>query len=528
VACSVAGAVSLSVPAQAQQARVASPAVGQPAGASLPGTGVAGGSGAPTGTGASAGTGTSGGSAARSPATVPASSAESAQQQAAAAKLLQQADAGPKPASPDTVGGARLAGRGVIVADPAGAARLPSVPASAYVLADAGTGQVLAAKDPHGLLRPASTIKMLTAITLIPLLNPDAMVTASQQATNVTPNVAGLVRGQQYKVSDLFNALLLISANDAAIALAQAAGSLSTSIALMNAEAHHLQAYDVMAADPNGLDAPGQHVSAYDLALIARQALAMPAFMRYDEARLATFPVTAHKSETLYNQNELLTEYPGGIGGKVGWTNAAGATYIGMARRNGVTLIVTLLHCPALTEVTYAKSLLNWGFALDGKVKPIGTLVPPLTSPAPSAKQSGQAAAGKAGASRPPVISGTITTTKIPGGLAVASIALILSAAAAAIVLILLRRRSASGVSTRKGSLGIIGSAGAGPHARCAGRARRTGPMRGRLRPGAARSPPGPGPSPWSRAPRGPPGPRRRPGSCPGRRCRRGWPRSAP
>jgi D-alanyl-D-alanine carboxypeptidase (penicillin-binding protein 5/6) len=171
----------------------------------------------------------------------------------------------------------------------------------------------------------------------------------------------------------------------------------------------------------------------------------MPAFMRHDEARLATFPVTAHKSETLYNQNELLTEYPGGIGGKVGWTNAAGATYVGMARRNGVTLIVTLLHCPALTEVTYAKSLLNWGFALDGKVKPIGTLVPPLTSPAPSAKQSGQAAAGEAGANRPPVSSGTITTTKIPGGLAVASIALILSAAAAAIVLILLRRRSASG-----------------------------------------------------------------------------------
>jgi len=46
--------------------------------------------------------------------------------------------------------------------------------------------------------------------------------------------------------------------------------------------------------------------------------------MRYDQARLATFPVTAHKSETLYNQNELLAEYPGGIGGKVGWTNAAG------------------------------------------------------------------------------------------------------------------------------------------------------------------------------------------------------------
>jgi D-alanyl-D-alanine carboxypeptidase (penicillin-binding protein 5/6) len=76
------------------------------------------------------------------------------------------------------------------------------------------------------------------------------------------------------------------------------------------------------------------------------------------------------------------------LGGKIGWTNAAGATYVGMARRHGVTLIVSLLHCPALTEIKAAKSLLNWGFAVDGKVRPIGTLVgprqPPAATPAPS------------------------------------------------------------------------------------------------------------------------------------------------
>ncbi len=139
----------------------------------------------------------------------------------------------------------------------------------------------------------------------------------------------------------------------------------------------------------------------------------------------------------------MLTKYPGGIGGKIGWTSAAGATYVGMARRSGVTLIVMLLHCPALTEVTYAKSLLNWGFALDGKVEPVGTLVSALTSPAARESRAGLRREG--GAKRPPVISGTITTAKVLGGLAVASIALILSAAAAAIVLVLLRRRSASG-----------------------------------------------------------------------------------
>jgi serine-type D-Ala-D-Ala carboxypeptidase (penicillin-binding protein 5/6) len=208
----------------------------------------------------------------------------------------------------------------------------------------------------------------------------------------------------------------------------------------MNAEAHHLQAYDVIAKDPNGLDAPGQHISAYDLALIARQALALPDVMRYDSTREAHFPTTSRKWETLFNQNDLLTKYPGGIGGKIGWTGAAAATYIGMAHRNGRTLIVTILHCTPLTEVINASKLLNWGFAHDGTARPIGTLVRPLTAathPAPSGS-------GKPAPAQHPVTSGDLTTTKIPYRLAAASIALIVCAAAAAIVLILLRRRSPS------------------------------------------------------------------------------------
>jgi D-alanyl-D-alanine carboxypeptidase (penicillin-binding protein 5/6) len=121
---------------------------------------------------------------------------------------------------------------------------------------------------------------------------------------------------------------------------------------------------------------------------MARQALRMPAFLKYDQAITAKFPVTAKKWVTLYNQNSLLTSYKGAVGGKIGWTNAAGATYVGMARRNGVTLIVTLLHCPALTEIDSGKSLLNWGFAVDGKVRPVGALVSALPSAAPASAPS--------------------------------------------------------------------------------------------------------------------------------------------
>jgi serine-type D-Ala-D-Ala carboxypeptidase (penicillin-binding protein 5/6) len=307
------------------------------------------------------------------------------------------------------VGGLQLGSAGTVVHYPArGARKLPRVPAAAFVIADANTGQVLAAKDAHGLFPPASTLKILTAITLIPLLNPNAMVVTTRRATSVEPNVVGLIAGHSYQVADLFRALLLISANDAAVSLVQATGSFDHGMALINAEAHRLRAYDVLAKQPNGLPAAGQVVSAYDEALIARQALANPAFMKYDSTLAARFQVKKRKWVTLVNQNTLLTEYRGGIGGKIGWTVKSEATYVGLARRNGVTLIVTLLHCTPLKEITSGERLLNWGFAMAGKVAPVGVLVKPLPSvvtarpgaTAPLHSQAGQARARHAQAGR--------------------------------------------------------------------------------------------------------------------------------
>jgi D-alanyl-D-alanine carboxypeptidase (penicillin-binding protein 5/6) len=336
--------------------------------------------------------------------TIPAAIALSAAQAAPAAR--QSAQAAPSPSRPAhqaaapgraalrapsvplpgsnaarAVGGPLLAGSGLVVRQPADGSRaLPKVPASAWVIANAQTGQVLAAKDPHGEFGPASTLKVLTAVTLLPLLRPDAMVPTSKLAAGQQPNVAGLVAGRAYKVSALFQALLLISANDAAVSLTQATGSFARGMGLINAEARQLQAYDVVAKLPNGLPAPGQVTSAYDEALIARQALTLPAFMHYDQTLAARFEIKPHHWETLLNQNYLLTKYRGGIGGKIGWTVSSEATYVGMARRNGVTLIATVLHCTALQEITSAEKLLNWGFAMNGKVQPVGMLVPPLAS----------------------------------------------------------------------------------------------------------------------------------------------------
>jgi serine-type D-Ala-D-Ala carboxypeptidase (penicillin-binding protein 5/6) len=292
--------------------------------------------------------------------------------------------AGPAGARPVPLGGAQLAGRGVIVNYPAhGGRRLPHVPASAYVIADARTGQVLAAKDPHGWYRPASTLKVLTAITLMQALRPDATVIASHRAAVVEPSKVGLITGDRYRVSDLFKALLMISANDAAIALVQATGSYAKGMAMMNAEAHHLRADDTVAVTPNGLDARGQHVSAYDEALFARQALAIRAFMHDESLRKFRFPLRAHwrrhhpRWVTLWTQNTMLWNFRGDLGGKIGWTTPARATFIGWARRGHTTLVVTILHCTPLAELTVASRLLSWGFAMDGRVRPVGHLVRP-------------------------------------------------------------------------------------------------------------------------------------------------------
>jgi D-alanyl-D-alanine carboxypeptidase (penicillin-binding protein 5/6) len=194
----------------------------------------------------------------------------------------------------------------------------------------------------------------------------------------------------------------------------------------MNAEAHLLQADDTVAKRPNGLNAKGQHTSAYDLALFARQALSMPEFMRIEATRTAMFPLHRRHSIELFNQNTMLNTYRGDLGGKIGWTRASKTTFIAWARRDGHTLIVTLMHCVPLTEMTVAAKLLNWGFAMDGKVTPVGTLARPLaagvagpaaTHPATTHPATGGSQAGPGPRSAAAQHPGhQVTGTQKPGG----------------------------------------------------------------------------------------------------------------
>ncbi|HEX4727763.1 MAG TPA: serine hydrolase, partial [Jatrophihabitans sp.] len=172
-------------------------------------------------------------------------------------------------------GGQQLAGRGLIT--PAGAPALPkNIGARSWILVDLDSGDVLAARDPHGRYQPASVLKLLTAVTLLPRLPGNRLVTVSARAANAEGSAVGLLTGAKYSVDQLFQALLLVSANDAAMALAEANGGVASTVAQMNAEIGKLGGYDTLVQTPSGLDGWQQLSSAYDLALVLRAAVQQP------------------------------------------------------------------------------------------------------------------------------------------------------------------------------------------------------------------------------------------------------------
>ncbi|MDR8408627.1 D-alanyl-D-alanine carboxypeptidase [Nonomuraea sp. 3-1Str] len=309
------------------------------------------------------------------------------------------------PAEPPTspVGGDRLGHHGLVAPD--GVKEPPKTKATAYVIADADTGEVLAAKNPHVRYLPASTLKILTAVTLIPLLDKDRTVRPSDNAVNQEGSAVGLTTKPIYKVDDLFKALLMSSGNDAAMALAEANGGLAKTLRDMNAEAHQLQANDTVAKTPSGLDQPGQSSSAYDLTLIARAGLANPAFRRYVSTKVAKFPAPKNYYE-ISNHNKLLWRYPGMIGVKNGWTSKALGSFVGAATRNGHTIIVAIMRHDGYFWEEVA-GLLDWGFAERGKVTPVGRLVDPLPAAVPVREQQAAPAPAASASARPSSLLGT-------------------------------------------------------------------------------------------------------------------------
>lgn len=288
----------------------------------------------------------------------------------------------PQGSAPDgsTVGGPGLDTRGLVVA-PGTPVLPPGVDAHGWLVADLDTGQVLAALDPHGRYYPASTLKTLTLLTLAPVLDPSLVVEGTVEDEAIEGSRVGLVHGGQYSVDLLFRALVLQSGNDAANALARAAGGVPATLQAMNATAARIGAYDTVAGTPSGLDVAGQSSSPYDLALVMRQLVADPYVLSLLQTRATEIPGVPGLATPyqIQNQDVLLDSYPGTLGGKTGFTDAARHTFVAAAERNGRRLVVTLMQAERrpVGELDQATRLLDWGFSTAPGTPGVGRLVDP-------------------------------------------------------------------------------------------------------------------------------------------------------
>lgn len=298
----------------------------------------------------------------------------------------------PLPIPADAVGGDRLAECGAVLPDDA--PPLPAdISATGFVVADMDSGTVLAAKDPHGRYRPASTIKMLLALVALDELNLNTQITATAEDAAAEGSAVGIGKNGVYTNLQLMQGLVMASGNDAAHALSRQLGGDSATVDKMNAKAAELGALDTRTATPSGLDGPGMATSAYDLALIYRAAMRNPTFAQLIATETVQFPGYPkdlaipddqdRPGFALSNDNQLLYNYEGALGGKTGYTDDARQTFVAGAERDGRRLVVTILKGDVLPIRPWeqAARLLDYGFAVDSS-NGVGDLVEPQSTSA--------------------------------------------------------------------------------------------------------------------------------------------------
>jgi D-alanyl-D-alanine carboxypeptidase (penicillin-binding protein 5/6) len=247
----------------------------------------------------------------------------------------------------------------------------PDGPAPAWIVADMDTGQVLAEREANIPHPPASTIKTLLVLTVLDeVTDLDATVVGTEADTHVECSCAGIEPGRTYTARQLLDAILLTSGNDAANALADMIGGYDTAVAKMNAKAAAIGALGTHASTPSGLDGPGGSgaTTPHDLAVIFRTAMANPLFAQIIAQPATTFPTKAG-DKPIVNDDELLHRYPGTLGGKTGFTDAAKKTFVAAADRGGRRLVIAMMYGlireGGPTYWDQAMGLFDWGFGQD-------------------------------------------------------------------------------------------------------------------------------------------------------------------
>ena len=235
--------------------------------------------------------------------------------------------------------------------------------ARSEILIEAKTGRVLYEYNAHEPLPMASTTKIMTALVALENGHMDEPVTTGENAFGVPGTSIYLSLGERLRLEDMLLGLMLASGNDAAVAIAEhIGGSVEDFCRMMTRRAEEIGCENTVFRTPHGLPAEGHHTTAWDLALIAREAMKNPKFREIVSTQRAVLPWSGHESERiLTNKNKLLSVYPGALGVKTGYTKAAGRCLVFAAERNGLELIGAVLNCPDWFDE--AAALLDRGFA---------------------------------------------------------------------------------------------------------------------------------------------------------------------
>jgi len=265
--------------------------------------------------------------------------------------------------------------------------------ARAALLMDASTGRILYQKEADLRLPPASTTKVMTAIlTLESGHKLSESLTVSKDATRMPATKLYLRPGQTMTIEELLYGIMLASANDASVVLAEGiGGSVENFTELMTKKAHEVGATNSNFTNPHGLTAPDHFSTVRDLAILFRYAMRNALFREIVQTKFSSVSSTARVRKkvvprriSVRNHNRLLWDLDGALGGKTGYTVAAQKCFVGAVQRNGVTLIVSILG--ARDQWGDTKRLLGYGFdnyeALKAATPPAGkttSVEPPIS-----------------------------------------------------------------------------------------------------------------------------------------------------
>jgi serine-type D-Ala-D-Ala carboxypeptidase (penicillin-binding protein 5/6) len=243
------------------------------------------------------------------------------------------------------------------------------VSARSFVIMDAKTGKVLLALNPQLFWPPASTLKVMTAMSVVEHLKMDDKVQVSPYAASAPASKINIKPGEVYTVRELLYALLLSSANDAARALAEkVSGSEEAFAHQMTQEVRQWGAYRTSLATANGLPAENQFSTAEDLAKMFKRAMENPELAKIMSEKFHTI----QGDRELRNHNRFLWTTPMAVGGKTGFTRASKHTYVGMFQKDDKAIIVAMMG--STKKWADLRPLIEKGFELEGA--PIAKLPP--------------------------------------------------------------------------------------------------------------------------------------------------------